>query len=190
MVPNCTNYPMCVLCWLLVTPWTMACQAPLSMGFSRQEYWSGLPCPAPGDLPNPGIRPIVSYTSCNGRQVLYHWHHLFYSIHSNHIEIFTIPQSEALSYVPSLTHASLTTLNFSLFLSHKLYHTSLPWHMPLLLLCFSPDRPPSSFQSHSTGKPSLTHPRGMQKWINNHMRVLQFTDMNSAKDCTVPQGIK
>ena len=39
----------------LSTPWTAACQAPLSMGFSRQEYWSGLPCPPPGDLPDPGI---------------------------------------------------------------------------------------------------------------------------------------
>ena len=43
--------------WLFVTPWTVAHQAPLSMGFSRQEYWSGLPCPPPGDLPNPGIKP-------------------------------------------------------------------------------------------------------------------------------------
>ena len=42
---------------LLATPWTIAHQAPLSMGFSRQEYWSGLPCPPPGDLPNPGIKP-------------------------------------------------------------------------------------------------------------------------------------
>ena len=42
---------------LLVTPWTLAHQVPLSMGFSRQEYWSGLPCPPPGDLPNPGIEP-------------------------------------------------------------------------------------------------------------------------------------
>ena len=40
---------------LFATPWTVACQAPLSMGFSRQEYWSGLPFPSPGDLPNPGI---------------------------------------------------------------------------------------------------------------------------------------
>ena len=40
-----------------VTPWTAAFQAPLSMGFSRQEYWSGLPLPSPGDLPNPGIKP-------------------------------------------------------------------------------------------------------------------------------------
>ena len=40
---------------LFATLWTVACQAPLSMGFSRQEYWSGLPCPPPGDLPDPGI---------------------------------------------------------------------------------------------------------------------------------------
>ena len=38
-------------------PWTVACQAPLSMEFSRQEYWSGLTFPSPGDLPNPGIKP-------------------------------------------------------------------------------------------------------------------------------------
>ena len=40
--------------------WTEACQAPLSMGFSRQEYWSGLPCPLAGDLPNPGTEPASS----------------------------------------------------------------------------------------------------------------------------------
>ena len=43
---------------LSVTLWTVACQAPLSMGFSWQEYWSGLPCPPPGDLPNPGIEAV------------------------------------------------------------------------------------------------------------------------------------
>ena len=42
---------------LFGTPWTVAYQAPLSVGFSRQEYWSGLPFPSPGDLPNPGIEP-------------------------------------------------------------------------------------------------------------------------------------
>ena len=40
------------------SPWTVACQAPLSMGFSRQKYWSGLPCPPLGDLPNPEIEPV------------------------------------------------------------------------------------------------------------------------------------
>ena len=43
--------------WLFVTPWTVAHQAPPFMGFSRQEYWSGLPFPSPGELPYPGIKP-------------------------------------------------------------------------------------------------------------------------------------
>ena len=43
--------------WLFVTPWTVAHQVPPSMEFSRQEYWSRLPFPSPGDLPNPGIKP-------------------------------------------------------------------------------------------------------------------------------------
>ena len=42
---------------LFATPWTVACQAPTSMGFSRPEYWSGLSFPSPGDLPDPGIEP-------------------------------------------------------------------------------------------------------------------------------------
>ena len=45
------------LCPTLATPWTVACQAPVSMEFSRQDYWSGWPFPSPGDLPKPGIKP-------------------------------------------------------------------------------------------------------------------------------------
>ena len=63
------------LVWLFVTLWIVACQAPLSMGYSRQEYWNGLPCPPPGYLSNPGIFPTrtrVSYVSCIGRWILYH----------------------------------------------------------------------------------------------------------------------
>ena len=45
------------LVWLFVTPWTVASQVPLSMEFSQPEYWSGLPCPPPGDIPDPGIKP-------------------------------------------------------------------------------------------------------------------------------------
>ena len=55
---------------LFVTPWTVDHQAPLSMGFSRQEYCPGLPCPPPGDLPNPEMEPM-SHISCIGKQVLY-----------------------------------------------------------------------------------------------------------------------
>ena len=58
---------MCVLVVLMlshsvmsdsVTPWTVARQAPLSIGFLRQEYWNGLPVPPPGNLPDPGIEPV------------------------------------------------------------------------------------------------------------------------------------
>ena len=44
-------------CPTLATPWTVACQAPLSMGFPREEYWNGLPFPFPRDLPDPGVEP-------------------------------------------------------------------------------------------------------------------------------------
>ena len=61
--PACHCSCVCVLSrfscvWLFATPWTVALLLPLSMGFSRQEYWSGLPCPPPGDLLNPGTEPM------------------------------------------------------------------------------------------------------------------------------------
>ena len=69
---------MCVISCvrLFVTPWTTAWQAPLSMRFSRQsrqKYWSGLPFPPLGDLPDPGIEPeSPACVSCISRQILYH----------------------------------------------------------------------------------------------------------------------
>ena len=55
----------------LLAPWTVACQAPLPMELSRQEYWSGLPFPSPGDLPDPGIKPhLLHLLHC--RWILYH----------------------------------------------------------------------------------------------------------------------
>ena len=63
----CAQLLSCVQ--LFVIPWVVAHPAPLSLGFSRQEHWSGLPFPPPEDLPNPGIEPSVS---CNDRWILYH----------------------------------------------------------------------------------------------------------------------
>ena len=62
-VPMKGVWKLCVLShfscvWLFVTPWTVACQAPLSMGFPRQEHWSELAFPSPWDLPHPGIEPV------------------------------------------------------------------------------------------------------------------------------------
>ena len=54
----CIHVLSCLSCvQLFATLWTLVCQAPLSLGFSRQEYWSRLPCPPPGDLPDPGMEP-------------------------------------------------------------------------------------------------------------------------------------
>ena len=53
--------------WLFMTPWTVALQAPLSMEFSRQEYWNGLPCPPLGDLPSPGMELVFTSPALAGR---------------------------------------------------------------------------------------------------------------------------
>ena len=71
----CVCVCVCVLScfshvWLFATPCTVAHQAPLSMGFYRQESWSRLPCPPPESLPKPGIESMF-HMSCIGRQVLY-----------------------------------------------------------------------------------------------------------------------
>ena len=67
----CHTIEVTQLCLTLCNPWTVAYRAPLSIGFSRQEYWSGLPFPPPGDLSDPGIKPTC-LVSCIGRWVLYH----------------------------------------------------------------------------------------------------------------------
>ena len=55
--PHCIHAQLLSHVWLFPTPWTITCQAPLSMGFPRHEYWSGLPFPPSGALPHPGIKP-------------------------------------------------------------------------------------------------------------------------------------
>ena len=65
----CMHYQSFSHDWLFVTPWAEVPQAPLSMGFSRQEYWSGLVFPPPGDFPNPGSN--LSLLQC--RWIFYHW---------------------------------------------------------------------------------------------------------------------
>ena len=89
LVPSVTTYltysmqSMCVYgvlsrfsrVQLFATLWTVARQAPLSMGFSRLDYWSGLPCPPPVDLPHPGIEPRSLASPDIGKWVLYHWRH-------------------------------------------------------------------------------------------------------------------
>ena len=100
---------------LFVTLWTIACQAPLSMGFSRQGYWSGLPCHPPGDLPNPGIKHASLMSTCISRQVLYHQRHLW------------SPKDSCRWYVMSrhvlYTFYGIQNLNFIQFLHFMKYYS-------------------------------------------------------------------
>ena len=137
---------------LFATPWTVALQVPLTMGFSRQEYWSGLPVPSPGDLPNPGIEPMSLMSTCIGRQVLYH---------------------EGLLGSPSFFFFFLYL--FIYFICSEFCHT-LEWkshgftcvphpdppsHLPLhpLLLGFPSAPGPSACLMHPTWAGDLFHPR-------------------------------
>ena len=85
-------------CLTLSTPWTIALQALLSMGFPRQEYWSGLPFPSPGDLPQPGIEPefpalvggfSTDWTTKEAQKVLHH------SVVFSCVRLFGIPWTAA-----------------------------------------------------------------------------------------------
>ena len=75
VIQLCVSVCVCALnCdQLFVTLWTKALQAPLSMEFSRQEYWSGLPFPSPGDLPNPEIKPISLEPTALAGEFFFHW---------------------------------------------------------------------------------------------------------------------
>ena len=67
LVRQCCPFTRFSSLWLFVTPRSVARKAPLSMGFSKQDYWRGLLCPLPGDLPNPGIELVFSCISCIAR---------------------------------------------------------------------------------------------------------------------------
>ena len=88
---------------LFETPWTVAYRAPPSMGFSRQDYWSGLPFPSPGDLPNPGIEPGSPSLQADalpseppGNPTLYPWCHLERPTWPPQIHVHLEPQNVTL----------------------------------------------------------------------------------------------
>ena len=68
----CVHAKSLQLCPTFPTLWTVASQASLSMGFSRQEYWRGLPCPPPQDLPNSGLEPTYLMSPALTSRFLYH----------------------------------------------------------------------------------------------------------------------
>ena len=106
--------------WLCMTLLTVACQAPLSMGFSRQEYWSGLLCPPPGHLHYPGFKPAsLASPALAGR---------FFTTSTtckawmcSHTDIFAY----SLKHVLPLMHTQITHTSHSHIHTKKYYHTPL-----------------------------------------------------------------
>ena len=131
--------------WLFMTPWTVAHQAPLSMVFPRQEYWSVLPHPPPGDLPNPGIKPTSSMLAGGFLTISATW--------------------EALIVVMAV-HLCEYTKNHWIVLLLLLSHFSHVW------LCETPETaahqaPPSlgfSRQEHWSGLPFPSPMHESEKW--------------------------
>ena len=84
---------------LFVTPWTVTHQAPLSMEFFRQEYWSGLPFPSPGDLSNPGIEPGSPSLQADALPSEPPWKPLYIYIYIYSFHIFFIVTGSSLCYI-------------------------------------------------------------------------------------------
>ena len=112
-----------------VTPWTVACQTPLSIGFPRQEYWSGLPIPSPGELPDPGIKSASPALQVDSS----HWVTWCPSVQSlSHVRLFVTP------WIAS-RQASLSITSFQSLLKLMSIESMMPSsHLilccPLLLL--------------------------------------------------------
>ena len=117
-----------------MTAWTKACQAPPPMGFSRQEYWSGLPFPSPGDLPDPGMEPVSSSCiSCLSGWILYHCTTIFFILW--------------VSYSPVYVCTTFLTENFKA-------------HTLLLSTCRSPPSPSDENYPNFKNKETRKFPGG------------------------------
>ena len=100
------------LCQILASPWTVACQAPLSMGLSRQEYRSGWPFPYLGDLPNPGIKPESPSLQADALPTELWGKPQFSSVQLlSHVWLFETPWTAACQTSLSITNSNLGLLN-------------------------------------------------------------------------------
>ena len=145
--------------WFFVTLWTVALQSPLSMGFSRKEYWRGLPCPPPGDLPVPGIQP-----SCITRGFF-----------------ITEPLRKPLK-LPSVQFSSVAQSDS--LPPHGLQHASLPFPSSTSRACS--DSCPSSQWCHPTNSSSIipfsyrlqSFPEsGLFKWVSSLHQVAKVLEL-------------
>ena len=156
------------------TLWTVALQAPLSTGFSRQEYWSGLPCPPPGDLPDSGIEPAV-LTSCALAGRLFTTSATWKSITCIIMHICNMHIYMAVLFSRLVMSDSLRP--------HKLQHARLPCPSPTPGV--HPNPGPLSWWSHLTISSSvvpfssclnLSQHQSLFKWVNSSHQVAKVLE--------------
>ena len=149
---------------LTVIPWILAHQAPLYMGFPRQDYWNALPCPSPGDLPDSGIKPASPESPALTGRVLYNCHLGTYKC-LWHIVIchFLQPFIERSKSFPSLPYPH-NSLQPTHGLSNQMVIPSLGGHLPTFSIhhhsCFKMQKNISFVQDQS--EPTLSREEG--KW--------------------------
>ena len=149
-IPWCRQIVLCYFtygapAWVLnhvqpfVTPWPIACQAPLFMGFPRQEYWSGLPFPSPGDLPARDWSHIsgVSYI---GRWVLYCWATLYMVTEVKNVKLLDHSHTGS-EWQRQVIHTRLMILKFTYFFFFRFFFLmwatfSLYWNLLQYCFCF------------------------------------------------------
>ena len=112
---------------LFVTPWTVVLQAPLFMGFSKQEYWSGLPCPPPGDLPRPGIEPVSPALQLDSYPTEPPGKPLFALCFSQVELLNSWPAVPSPTSMSNLLYRSRYLVGFSSCFHHHKYHVKSSW---------------------------------------------------------------
>ena len=186
------NETTCVSCeshvWLFVTPWSVSLQAPLSMGFPRQKYWSGLSFPPPGDLPDPGIEPMspVAHTLQADSLPLSHWHLRYWYYYCYYFFLFYA----ASQYLQSMSspHKHWITGNVSNGMEHCEYQV-LPPADRLLHWAAAPSclalRLCTGFPGSWLARPPVTR-TGNYRFVSSSAQVCLYPAINScAKECQV-----
>ena len=117
------------------TPWTVACQAPLSRGFSRQEYWSGLPFPSPGDLPDLGIKPTSPALQVDSLPLSHQGSYPGWRPTSNSfsfINFLHLPQVKIPSPSPPNSSESYC-LYYINYICYYVFSFTCPWHISVII---------------------------------------------------------
>ena len=164
------------LCLALVTLWTIAYKAPLSMGFSKQEYWSGLSSPPPGDLPNPGIEPgsLISLALAGRFFTTSTTLDLKLNAQFSCRQILNMFGILVFSSIQSLSHAWLFATSWTA--AHQAYHQLLEFTQTHDHWVSDAIQPSHSLLNTSLSAFNLSQHQGLFKWVSTSHQVAKVLE--------------